>query len=373
VTILVAAISGRALATAAHRVGERVIVADFFGDLDTRQIADWVPLPGSLQNGVDADGLCALVAEWRRPLDGIVFGAGFEADPALLHEIGRLAPILGNTPATIARVKDEREFARLLERLHLSHPALSEEPHHDDVWLRKRRGGSGGAHVTPAPGSPPPGRGAHYYQAFAPGRPVSALFVADGVSSHILGLSAQWSSPGDGAPFRYGGCAGPLQVPAETTARIEEACRAIAAATGLVGLNSLDMLLDGEALTILEVNPRPGATLDIFDAAEQERSLWRLHLDGVAGRLPDSSLLLERPYALAASIVYAPAKMRVPGTFLWPDWAADLPAPHTEFAAGAPVCTVFAEAEDIDAARDLTDRRGAKILCGLVSRAASAA
>jgi predicted ATP-grasp superfamily ATP-dependent carboligase len=361
------------LAAAAHRAGESVIVADFFGDVDTRRIADWVPLPGSLQNGVGADGLRALVAEWRRPLDGIVFGAGFEADPTLLRELGRLAPILGNSPETIARVKDEREFARLLERLHLSHPALSEEPRHGETWLRKQRGGSGGTHVTHARGSPPSGRGAYYYQALAPGRPLSALFVANRLSSRVLGLSAQWTCPGDGAPFRYGGCAGPLQLPAETTARIEEACRAIAAATGLVGVNSLDMLLDGEALTILEINPRPGATLDIFDAAERERSLWRLHLDGVAGLLPDSPLALGRSHARAASVVYAPGGVRVPEKLLWPDWAADLPAPHTEFAPGDPVCTVFAEAEDIDAARDLTERRGATILRDLASRAASAA
>jgi uncharacterized protein len=373
VTILVVAISGRALAAAAHRAGERVIVADFFGDLDTRQIADWVALPGSLQDGVDADGLRTLIAEWRHPLDGIVFGAGFEADPALLAELGRLAPILGNTPETIARVKDEREFARLLEQLHLPHPALSEGPRRGEAWLRKRRGGSGGAHVSHASGSPPREENEHYYQAFVPGRPVSALLVADGRLSRVLGLSAQWTSPGGGTPFRYGGCAGPLQLPAETAARIDDACSAIAAATGLVGLNSVDMLLEGEAFTILEVNPRPGATLDIFDEAGLEHSLWRLHLDGVGGLLPDSPPPRGRSHVRGASVAYAPTGMRVPATFLWPDWTADLPAAQTELEAGDPVCTVFAEAQDIDAARELVERRGAMILRGLVSHAASAA
>ncbi len=54
---------------------------------------------------------------------------------------------------------------------------------------------------------------------------------------------------------------------------------------------------------LLEINPRPGATLDIFDSGA--KPLMRLHLEAVREkRLPASGLKFDD--AMASAIVYAP-------------------------------------------------------------------
>jgi predicted ATP-grasp superfamily ATP-dependent carboligase len=120
-------------------------------------------------------------------------------------------------------------------------------------------------------------------------------------------------------------------------------------AFGLVGLNSLDMLEDGDELTILEINPRPGATLDVFD--EGPLWLWDLHCRSVRGELPPAIGTDARPLR-AATILYADRARQVPATPTWEPWIADIPAPGSRIAAGDPICTVLSTGPDIARARD---------------------
>jgi predicted ATP-grasp superfamily ATP-dependent carboligase len=361
--ILVVAIAGRALAVAARRAGEEVAVADFFGDVDTRAIAPWLELRGDLTRGIERGQFRAMAQALPGAIEGVVYGAGFERNPELLCELAGIAPLIGNAPDCVASVKDPWSFAALLEELGLPHPRISARPGPGTDWLRKRRGGSGGTHirrVTSA--SAETDDGFYYYQQLMTGRASSALFVADGREARLLGFSEQWSAPSGAAPFRYGGCAAPEPVEPIWAQRIAAACTAIVAATGLVGLNSLDMLVEGDAFTVLEVNPRPGATLDVFDGAG-DASLWRLHRASVAGDLPPRSFQLPVSPARAAAIVYALEDSRVPDDVApWSDGIADVPQPDSIIRAGAPVCTVFAEGRDVGDARGRVCERADAVL-----------
>lgn len=350
--ILIAALSGRALAAAARRAGADVVVADLFGDRDTGRLAPWHRLPGSLAAGIDGRRLRAKVREFGR-LDGIVYGAGFEHAPALLHDLAAVAPLLGNAPETVAATKDPFGFAALLARLGLPHPAVFASAPADERTLCKRRGGAGGGHIRPATPGSVAGRG-RYFQAIVDGQPVSALFLANGRAARVVGFSRQWAAPARRAPFRYGGCVGPIAVAPALAERVEQACNALTAALGLVGLNSLDMLVDGGELSILEINPRPGATLDIFDA-----SLWEWHLAAVRGELPPQSKSSEARPARAAAILYAETATAIPKRMRWARWVADVPAAGSAVPAGAPICTIRAEDSDPAAAEALVRRRSA--------------
>jgi predicted ATP-grasp superfamily ATP-dependent carboligase len=358
--ILILALSGRALAQAARRAGADVIVVDLFGDVDTRALAPWYRLPGSLEEGIDGAELLALVRALGERIDGIVYGAGFETDPMLLGELARVAPLIGNTREVVAAVKDPFWFAELLRRLDLPHPEVAASPRPGIRWLRKRRGGSGGTHIERATAVSVAADGDHYSQAVAPGDPVSALFAANGRAARVIGLSAQWAVPTATRPFRYGGCAGPVHLAPKLRTEIERACRAIAAATGLVGLNSLDMLVTGDAFTILEVNPRPGATLDVFDRPSGP-SHWACHVNAVRGELPAPAAACAAG-ARAAMVVYADQARHVPAAFIWESGIADIPTPESCIPAGAPICTVMAAASDAGAARALTEERAATLL-----------
>lgn len=416
--IVIAALSGRALAAAARRAGARAIVLDLFADCDTGAYAGrCLKLPAG-PAGFDPEALLDAVDALTPEARGFVYGAGFEQEPCLLAAIAARLPVLGNAAATVAAVKDPFGFAALLARLGLPHPETSHTPPADGRgWLRKRAGGAGGSHVVPVagvrdhphqvkspswsgrpkggsrpstgcraqsqgvdardtPGSKP--GGAHdgggrptsvplvadiYYQRQVPGRPVSALFVADGRDARVLGLSDQWAAAGEQAPFRFGGCAGPVLLSPRLSAAIAEACSAITATVRLVGLNSLDLLVDEERFHILEINPRPGATLDLFDGREG-LSLWRRHLDGVAGKLPPSGDAM-RDAARAAVVLYAPRVITIPADMAWPRWIADRGAPGTRIGRDEPVCTVRAAAATAEAARQAVERRAAALLARL--------
>lgn len=362
-SILILALSGRALAQAARRAGADVIVADLFGDVDTRSLAPWYRLPGSLEGGIGRDELLVLARALGGRIDGIVYGTGFEADPTLLDELARLAPLIGNPAKVVAAIKDPFGFADLLRRLGLPHPEVASEPLLGTRWLYKRRGGSGGTHIEPARPGLVAEDGDHYFQRVAPGIPLSALFAANGRAARVIGLSAQWAAPTATRPFRYGGCAGPVPLAPKLAAEIERACRAIAAATGLVGLNSLDMLVSDDAFTILEVNPRPGATLDVFDAPSGP-SLWECHVKAVRGELP-APAAGSAPGARAAMVVYADQAHHVPATFDWESGIADIPAANSRIPPGAPVCTVMAAGPDAAAARALAEERATTLLSRL--------
>jgi predicted ATP-grasp superfamily ATP-dependent carboligase len=363
--LLILALSGRALAAAARRARDPALVIDGFGDLDTAQAAlacRRVPLT---PEGLAPEALLAAVARWRRRAGGIVYGAGFEHAPALLAALAKLLPLIGNGPELVARLKEPMGFAALLARLALSHPETRLDVPAGGDWLVKRIGGAGGAHIACAEkGSR---RRGFYYQRRVEGRPVSALFVADGRDASVIGFSAQWPDGSAEAPFRYGGCAGPLRLPRALAEEIGDACGALTAATGLRGLNSLDLTLDGARFQVLEINPRPGATLDLFDGGGG-MALWRLHRAAVEGRLPPSRR--SRPRGIrAASVLYAPAAMALPDPFAWPGWSSDRGRPGSAIASGAPICTVRASAASVAAARQLAARRAAKLLARLIPAA----
>src|SRR5690349_4575605 len=326
---LIAALSARALAASARRAGQPALALDLFGDQDLQAaVLDHAVVPGDPSSGFDEAALLT-AAERLAPAGGghrLVYGGGFEAQPGLLAALGQGRAICGNAPETLARLKHPRTFFALLDRLGLPHPEVALVPPADPAgWLVKRIGGAGGSHVRPA-GNAEPAPGT-YYQRHADGRPVSALIVGDGQWGRLLGFSEQWPSP-DGAaqPFRFGGAAQPAIVPSAVVAAIAAALDPLIRASGLRGLASLDLLVGDDRFVVLEINPRPGATLDIFDGPG-EGSLFALHVASCDGRLPDRW----RPPAAARAlqVVYADEPLELTAARRWPDWVADRPRPGT--------------------------------------------
>src|SRR5215207_7532455 len=88
-SLLIAAISGRALAAAARRAGYRPLVADFFCDTDTVALAERTQmLPGDLQQGVDGQRLIEALhqlAGHDLPV-AVVLGSGFERKPEMVDD-----------------------------------------------------------------------------------------------------------------------------------------------------------------------------------------------------------------------------------------------------------------------------------------------
>jgi predicted ATP-grasp superfamily ATP-dependent carboligase len=256
----------------------------------------------------------------------------------------------------VATIKDPERLAALCKEVAIPFPDCSvKRPLAPGDWLSKRIGGAGGAHIRPASHST---AGAAYYQRKMPGVPVSALFLAAGGHAELIGFSAQWCSPTADKPYRYGGAVRPAPLAATMEAALAAGVDRLANAASLVGLNSADFLVDGDHYWLLEVNPRPGATLDIFEPPQG--SLFARHISACVGSL--AGMPCDDDGAKAAAIVYAEEDISSFPALDWPDWTADRPCPGSTVPAGEPLCTVYACEQTACAAKALADERRQMVL-----------
>jgi predicted ATP-grasp superfamily ATP-dependent carboligase len=348
-TVLIAALSGRGLAASARRAGFAPLVADAFGDSDTRELsARMYCVADAARIGFRTKPVFAALADLASTATGapigLVLGSGFEDRPRLIAALARRYTLLGNDAATIAAAKSPATLTALLDHLGVLHPDTQHAPPADTTgWLSKRIGGSGGTHIVAASETAPSAR--RYFQRRLDGEPVSALVVASRDAARIVGLSRQWTVGSGPRPYRYGGAVGPVELPPDTTRVIHRAAQELSAALRVVGLVSFDFLLVDGTPYLLEVNPRPGATLDVFDDAEG--TLFSAHLAACAGRTPP---MPATEGARAAAILYADRGPLTVGTLPWPPWTADRPPPATRIPRYRPIATVFAHGSTADAA-----------------------
>ena len=367
--LLIVASSGRALAASAARSAQPVVVLDLYDDLDTRALSACSRAVANSDGRFDAQRLLAAAAELCPPerCAGLVYGSGLEAHTGLLRKLARNRTLYGNQPDTVAMVKDPARFFALLDGLHIDHPATTLEPPDDpEGWLIKRTGAAGGSHVRRAR-KRHRARPRRYFQRYQQGRTLSALFAADGRQAQVLGFNEQWTADVPWcARYCYGGAVTCTDVPQTLESGIARIASRLVAKTALKGINGVDFILDGDRVFVLEVNPRPTATIELYDR-DVDGGMLALHVRACGGELPSRPRLNG---ARAHAIVYAAAALRVPLSIDWPPWCTDLPAAGTPVAAGAPVCSAHAEAETAAQAKQLAMVRCERMQANLLEKAA---
>ncbi len=192
----------------------------------------------------------------------------------------------------------------------------------------KRKGGAGGSHI--GVGATARARGNVYYQERVDGSAVSALFVANGEEARVLGFSEQWTAPSKRSPWRYGGAVRPARLAAAAKEAMVSAVEHVTSAFSIKGLASADFMVHGQSAMLLEINPRPGATLDIFDSAASP--LLGLHLDAVTqGKLPQGELEPRRTRWPLPSFLRRKPSFRAFHHDLAPIGSADKPKPGRNY------------------------------------------
>jgi uncharacterized protein len=347
--LAVASISARLLAEIAAEAGHRVIALDLFGDDDTRRVSSqWLRIGWPSSMRIDSERLLDALAglAQRGDVEGWVIGSGFEGQTELLAEGGALLPLFGTAASDVQRVRDPRTFFAALARHRIEHPAVQYAMLADATgWLVKDAAGCGGWQVRRASAGQalPPG---HYFQQEVPGVPMSATFVANGRDAVVLGINRQLVRRIGGRPFVFCGVVGPVPIDAALTQRVEQAVRALAAEFELRGLGSVDFMQDGETFRVLEVNPRPPASVALYRDQRPMLAHLRACREGV---LPDRA---PHTPTRGTEIVFARRALRVDGAAAR-ELAAqpqchDLPRAGSVFAAGDPVCSVSAQGSSVD-------------------------
>ena len=188
----------------------------------------------------------------------------------------------------------------------------------DNGWL-VREGGLGA--VIRAFADSPAVDAQTYFQRQVEGRPVSALVLGDGARCRVLGFSEQWSTFQNGRPFRFAGAARPAALSRSLEAQLASAIERVYAAVPLVGSTASISWRRIATIALLEANPRPGATFDIFEPITTgPDTLLGQHVAACEGRLARAVGL---DGACASQIVYADREIGCLPKLDWPDWARD--------------------------------------------------
>lgn len=363
--LLILGASVRAAAQSAARAGFAPICGDLFGDADLR-----------------GDYRCYVARCYPHDLEHIaqecpagpwIFTGGLENQPALVGRISAGRRLYGNPPEVLRQVRDPLVAGQSLAKWGIASPECrppSDPPPRDGSWLQKHRHSSGGqlVRVWGAESSLPPysRRSAWYFQRRVTGVSCGAVYVAASGEARLIGVTEQLLSAGPFGPFRYGGSLGPWPMSARQQVEVVRVGQALAAEFQLRGLFGVDLVIDGEAVWPIEINPRYTASIEVLERAMGVRTI-ALHVAACEqGIVADwksrpsatwcGKLVVYAPCELCVSAEQSAELLRENHGLDWPR-VADIPVAGTRLRAGQPVVTVLAEAESRDSLLTLLAER----------------
>ncbi len=183
-------------------------------------------------------------------------------------------------------------------------------------------------------------------ESFVDGILASACFLADGSHALLLGITRQYSGVKElGAPpFAWCGNTTPFGDD-NLQQIIRQTIDCLAASFGLIGLNGIDFIIKNETCTLLEINPRPPASFELFERLLGVNA-FQLHLDACQGILPAALPEPSPGTTWGKGILYASNNIRVGDTRSWSNrQIVDVPYPGEDIPTGAPICTILSQAE----------------------------
>lgn len=344
----------RMLAELAVHAGYPVIALDYFGDADLQALCPSRSLRRDYGQPYSPAALANAAGDLAAP--AVVYSANLENFPGEVARLARDRQLLGNIPETLAQVRHPARLAAALRAKGFVFPETISPgsgftPDPTRAWLWKPRHGGGGHGVRLWRNGRLPQSGV--LQERLVGMVGSAAFVANGRQAVMLGLTEQLvGQRAFGASgFHYCGNLAPPRLPPDELAALLDEVRAIVShlteTFGLCGLNGLDFIWQAGRAWTIEVNPRPSASLELFDLAYGLR-VFDVHVRSFDGWLPDFDLeqVIAGGVAAGKAIVYAPDDVSVGDTS---GWAAqgirDIPHSGEFIRQGQPVCTLLASAD----------------------------
>ena len=329
--LLIVATSGRMLAQAAQREGFDVWVIDCFADADTLRYAKKMIRVNSLSIENLTVALRELESENNDEIISVVYGSGFETCVENLYFLANRFEMAGNSPIVFERVQNKRMFFAALDVLKISYPETHfEYPAKQKNWLSKPLKGQGGAGINSQ-------KYDIYWQRFCEGKAGSVLFLAMGKRAEIIGFHTQ-STHGD---FLFSGISNHSDLTDGQKTQIQSWLQKLVGHFDLRGLNSLDFMLAEKGCFVLEINPRPSASMQLYDLP-----LFNAHLTLQTkwNRVSDSS---------AYQILYAPRSLIIPRHFHWLKNCHDLPHAGAIIRKNQPICSIIARAMPTASALEL--------------------
>ena len=270
--LLVIGASSRSFAESAFRDGMIVSAIDLFGDRDLVAVCQH-----STRLDSEAYPQEVLVAAARLPPGPWVYGGGFENHPQLIDRLAAVRRLAGNTGRQTVLVRDPDRLAGYAKRSGCHFPATSRTSvglPGDGSYLLKPLARAGGFGVMPWQGElMPAGSIDVCWQQHVAGQVMSASLLLGPGRGELLGLCRQLVGYRWGSGSQFGFC-GSIEQPFHLLAdklrnRVTGLANLLAEEIGLRGLIGIDFIMprvgDGDMPVILEINPRPTASLELIE------------------------------------------------------------------------------------------------------------
>ncbi len=357
--VIVVARSARLIAESLQRAGIKPIVLDLFGDVDTQLHATHCCL---LQN-LSADHIIATIDSLnlkKKPY--IIYGSGVDNNSDLLEQLGFQFYLLGNNVDSVRWVRNPELFFGLLDDLGITHPAVRFDRPLAVNWLLKRNNHEGGTGITFVQCPETSFLDDQcYYQKQLDGEAFSVLFLANDNSCRIIGLNSQWVVDDNRQyPYLFRGVINRFELTRKHFLRISRWIENIVSVTGLKGLNSLDCLLVDNEIMVLELNPRPSASVSLYDS-DYQYGLVKQQIASFTGKSWDKPI--EQQQVNGCWVCYAPCDLMIYEQIDWPTWVVDQPLAGTVFSQGEPVCTLIATETSLTEVKQTLRQR-----CDIITR-----
>lgn len=368
--LLVIGVDTTFIAASAKNAGYNVYTVDYFDDIDLKGVCKDYKSAIKHYEGMgtifNPHTLLEAAEELSKTynVDAILLSSGLDDQFDILCELNSTAPILGNPPNIIKKVREKQEFFNQLKELGIPHPetvvsrSVSEakEAASDIGYpvVLKPTVGFGGVGIRAAL-SPPEVEKAFsqaskiadevVVQKLIQGVHASISLLASkrdvkilSINEQLLGLPSVFQCE----PFGYCGNIVPLQ----TTKLLFEKCQFIAEKIALhfslIGSNGIDIVIsEDETPYVIEVNPRFQGTLGCVEKV-LGINLVEAHVKAcLYNELPKIKQLSNFCTRL---ILYAPRRIVAPDLTTLSN-VRNIPPPHSIIEEGEPLCSVLADGE----------------------------
>jgi len=334
--LMIAGGSARWAAQSVRRSGWRVVAADHFVDQDLVAACD-----AAIRWDRSCHALLSLVKS-SCP-DAWCYLGGVENAPHLIESVTRHVPLRGSPARSVRSVRNISGWPVLVERAgwrtlqHRRELRLSDWE--KGQWLLKPIRSCGGLAVRFATKTRRVAAPGWFFQEYWPGDPYAAAFLALEDGARLLGVTRQWTAGEPMGPagmggmgncppscrFAYAGSIGPVAIEPTWARRLTRLGAVLSRETGLRGLFGVDFVARGDELRVVEINPRPTASMEVLECLGGG-SWMALHLSAGEDRRRSSSE--DRPPAAPGDRPWEAGGDRpspVAGDRLRSEWSEDRP------------------------------------------------
>jgi len=365
------------IAKSAKEAGYKIYAADYFGDIDLRRVCSGYEAIieqkrgkscGRMESKFKTEAFLKMTKSLlqRFKIDAILLSSGLDDYFDVLYGLDELAPILGNPPEVIERVRKKTGFFKELKRLGITHPETEIVKNVDEaktaaveigypVVVKPIRG-FGGLGIRTVQNSNEMERAFFevslvakdvLVQKFINGIHASVSFlVADKdvevltLNEQLLGLRFLFQQE----PFGYCGNIVPLYFADSVLEKCKSIAEKIALHFGLNGSNGIDLVISKEGKPhVVEVNPRFQGTVECVERV-LGINLVGSHINAcLYGSLP--KIKEKKPTFCTRLILYASKRVIAPNLTGFRE-VRDVPLPGIIIEKGEPLCSIITEGKN---------------------------